>query len=155
MEIKTAEIVHTYPTEVWFEKDLFGTVHIKMQHMAPGVEPFTFISINYDYAYTSNSNQYYLVSEIAKVLGVDSIQERAWKPNLQWKEDMEDAASMDHAECYCYTCNKDKKDKFGFPRVMTRMIVCPECGNKRCPHATDHNMGCTNSNEPGQYGSRY
>lgn len=38
---------------------------------------------------------------------------------------------------------------------MTRMIVCALCGNKRCPHATDHEFDCTGSNEPGQPGSRY
>ena len=45
----------------------------------------------------------------------------------------------------CYTCTKDN----------SRMIVCELCGNKRCPHATDHNLACTNSNDPGQPGSRY
>ena len=35
------------------------------------------------------------------------------------------------------------------------MILCPKCGNKRCPHATDHENACTNSNEPGQPGSIY
>jgi len=38
---------------------------------------------------------------------------------------------------------------------MTGMILCPECGNKRCPKATDHNNACTNSNDVGQEGSRY
>jgi hypothetical protein len=38
---------------------------------------------------------------------------------------------------------------------QTRMIVCPRCGNKRCPHASDHRNACTNSNEPGQPGSVY
>lgn len=38
---------------------------------------------------------------------------------------------------------------------MVRMITCSTCGNKRCPHATDHNRTCTNSNEPGQAGSSY
>lgn len=33
------------------------------------------------------------------------------------------------------------------------MIVCETCGNKRCPHATDHRHACTDSNEPGQDGS--
>lgn len=33
--------------------------------------------------------------------------------------------------------------------------VCATCGNKRCPKATDHRLDCTNSNEPGQKGSRY
>jgi hypothetical protein len=50
--------------------------------------------------------------------------------------------------CYCYKC-ADNKTR------MTTMIVCPECGNKRCPKATDHNNECTNSNEVGQDGSRY
>lgn len=49
------------------------------------------------------------------------------------------------SDCWCWNCTQDR----------TRMIVCPTCGNKRCPHATDHNLPCTNSNEPGQEGSRY
>ncbi|WP_370905973.1 hypothetical protein [Citrobacter koseri] len=36
-----------------------------------------------------------------------------------------------------------------------RFVVCPECGNKRCPHANDHRNACTGSNEPGQIGSAY
>ena len=39
--------------------------------------------------------------------------------------------------------------------VLSQMVVCPNCGNKRCPKATDHTLECTNSNEPGQKGSRY
>ncbi|MGF4045750.1 hypothetical protein ACX800_09885 [Paenarthrobacter nitroguajacolicus] len=38
---------------------------------------------------------------------------------------------------------------------VNRMIVCPECGNKRCPRATSHDEECTASNDPGQEGSRY
>lgn len=38
---------------------------------------------------------------------------------------------------------------------FARMFLCPTCGNKRCPKATDHRLDCTNSNEPGQKGSRY
>lgn len=34
-----------------------------------------------------------------------------------------------------------------------RMILCPTCGNKRCPKASDHDLACTGSNEPGQPGS--
>jgi hypothetical protein len=34
-------------------------------------------------------------------------------------------------------------------------IVCEICGNKRCPHANDHRLECTNSNEAGQPGSAY
>lgn len=57
-------------------------------------------------------------------------------------------------ECYCYNCNIGRLVN-GIPYVLTRMIVCPTCGNKRCPHATDHMLACTNSNDPGQTGSRY
>lgn len=37
----------------------------------------------------------------------------------------------------------------------TIFIVCPLCGNKRCPKSTDHRLDCTNSNLPDQPGSRY
>lgn len=40
-------------------------------------------------------------------------------------------------------------------RFLPRMIVCPFCGNKRCPSATYHRNLCTGSNEPGQRGSVY
>lgn len=57
--------------------------------------------------------------------------------------------------CHCFNCNKDRKTEHGIPYTSTHMILCPTCGNKRCPHSTDHNLQCTNSNEPGQQGSRY
>lgn len=51
-------------------------------------------------------------------------------------------------DCWCRTCR---------PVTMSdmRFVVCPECGNKRCPHANDHRNDCTGSNEPGQVGSAY
>ena len=65
--------------------------------------------------------------------------------------------------CYCRKCCESRgegktvsltgKDitNIGF----NRMILCDLCGNKRCPHATDHKNPCTNSNETGQPGSVY
>jgi hypothetical protein len=50
--------------------------------------------------------------------------------------------------CHCATCEPQD-----FERM--RMITCALCGNKRCPHATDHRNDCTRSNEPGQPGSAY
>ena len=35
------------------------------------------------------------------------------------------------------------------------MILCPTCGNKRCPRANDHTNACSGSNQPGQVGSAY
>ncbi|EOZ1492611.1 hypothetical protein Q9Z36_004219 [Enterobacter asburiae] len=51
-------------------------------------------------------------------------------------------------DCSCLTCR---------PVTFTdsRFVVCPECGNKRCPHANDHRNACTGSNEPGQEGGAY
>ncbi|WP_369463401.1 hypothetical protein [Citrobacter braakii] len=51
-------------------------------------------------------------------------------------------------DCWCRTCR---------PVTMSdmRFVVCPDCGNKRCPHANDHRNDCTGSNEPGQTGSAY
>ena len=51
-------------------------------------------------------------------------------------------------DCWCRTCR---------PITLRdmRFVVCPECGNKRCPHANDHRNACTGSNEPGQEGSAY
>lgn len=85
MNIEQAEIVHIYPTEVWYEKDFFGTIHIRMQHMAPDMQPFTFIQIHYDYMYTSNGHQYDTVKKIGKMLGQEDIQERAWAMPEEWK----------------------------------------------------------------------
>lgn len=39
--------------------------------------------------------------------------------------------------------------------ILGRMFLCPFCGNKRCPKATDHRLDCTRSNDPGQPGSAY
>lgn len=58
--------------------------------------------------------------------------------------------------CDCHRCIKGRGETInGLPVTLMRMIVCSECGNKRCPHATDHRLACTNSNEPGQPGSVY
>ncbi|WP_233099127.1 hypothetical protein [Enterobacter hormaechei] len=56
--------------------------------------------------------------------------------------------ALNAPDCWCRTCR---------PITLTdmRFVVCPECGNKRCPHANDHRNACTGSNEPGQEGSAY
>ena len=85
MKIQAGELVHIYPTEVWFEKDFLGTIHVMIQHMAPDEKPFEFISIAYNYAYTSNSHQRDLVKKIGQLLGVEDIPERAWTMPDSWK----------------------------------------------------------------------
>lgn len=60
-------------------------------------------------------------------------------------------------KCGCHRCltERDERGPMGLPVTMSMMVTCPKCGNKRCPHATDHRHECTGSNEPGQKGSRY
>ena len=55
----------------------------------------------------------------------------------------------------CHRCLDGVRTEFGIPITATMMIVCPECGNKRCPKATDHEFKCTGSNDIGQAGSMY
>lgn len=47
--------------------------------------------------------------------------------------------------CWCATC---RPVSFG----DMRMVLCPVCGNKRCPRASNHVYACTGSNEVGQVG---
>lgn len=56
---------------------------------------------------------------------------------------VQDGNSPVTPDCWCRICR---------PVTMSdmRFVVCPECGNKRCPHANDHNNACTGSNEPGR-----
>jgi hypothetical protein len=64
------------------------------------------------------------------------------------------AEKQEPVACWCHKCNEGRKVN-GLPFSMTRMILCPDCGNKRCPKASNHTFQCTNSNEPNQAGSVY
>jgi hypothetical protein len=72
-----------------------------------------------------------------------------------------EATKMNDAECGCGTCDEAlRKAQFDadgdWPRYLSRfMILCPLCGNKRCPRATHHDNPCSGSNDPGQRGSQY
>ena len=56
-------------------------------------------------------------------------------------------AQADAEQCWCHKCNEGRLVN-GIPFAATQMIVCPICGNKRCPHASDHALACTASNDP-------
>lgn len=68
--------------------------------------------------------------------------------SLQKKAESIIGNSPANPDCWCRTCR---------PVVLNdmRFVVCPDCGNKRCPRANDHRNACTGSNEPGQEGSAY
>lgn len=57
--------------------------------------------------------------------------------------------SLAEGKCGCFDCITERGEK------AYHMVLCSICGNKRCPHATNHTLLCTDSNEPGQPGSRY
>ena len=82
----------------------------------------------------------------------------AWSESLRSDQQKADFPNDSQLEllvskiCHCRKCLEDRNDQI---TPMTRMIVCPICGNKRCPTANDHRNACTNSNEPGQPGSAY
>jgi hypothetical protein len=75
----------------------------------------------------------------------------------------------DEIDCWCFECRRDIPvadmrasantlpglQRSWFTEGNTRMFLCPECGNKRCPRATDHREPCSGSNDAGQLGSRY
>lgn len=67
------------------------------------------------------------------------------KEKGEWASQMKLAMDADCIDCF--------RKAGGFLRV--KMFLCPTCGNKRCPMATDHRLKCTGSNEPGQKGSIY
>lgn len=73
---------------------------------------------------------------------------------MSWISDMEAEAeralnSIREGKCGCHKCIR-MRDEFAY-----HMVVCSTCGNKRCPKASNHELACTNSNEPGQPGSVY
>jgi hypothetical protein len=56
--------------------------------------------------------------------------------------------------CWCFDCNDAPELGLSNPTMFT-MYLCPQCGNKRCPCASNHSNACTGSNDVGQPGSIY
>jgi len=82
------------------------------------------------------------------------------KKERNWKQEIPDNTNLrDLVNGNCGNCWKCKEEQVnanpGLIFVIQDMTACPECGNKRCPKASDHRNNCTGSNEPGQEGSIY
>ena len=61
-----------------------------------------------------------------------------------------------YPDCWRCAVERDERESDTWNHwAHSHMYVCPTCGNKRCPKATDHRLGCTGSNDPKQPGSRY
>jgi hypothetical protein len=65
--------------------------------------------------------------------------------------------------CGCLACQHERRQALPPDEIRLRFsgmdphfrFACEICGNKRCPHHTDHRLACTNSNATGQAGSAY
>jgi hypothetical protein len=60
-------------------------------------------------------------------------------------------------KCGCITCYEARTGgaRSFFTLDSGFRYACEICGNKRCPHHTNHELRCTGSNESGQKGSVY
>jgi hypothetical protein len=68
--------------------------------------------------------------------------------------DRVEAGADRYSTTCCHTC-RGKAIQAGASPLAIHMLLCPTCGNKRCPKASDHTLACTGSNAPGQPGSVY
>jgi Zn finger protein HypA/HybF involved in hydrogenase expression len=61
----------------------------------------------------------------------------------EYVQAVNDVAERDLKPCWCAACRP-------ITLADMRFIVCPTCGNKRCPRATSCAYKCSGSNEPNQ-----
>ena len=61
------------------------------------------------------------------------------------------------ADCGCLRCASARTVGLSFEEqaFLPHRFACEICGNKRCPHHTDHTLACSGSNATGQKGSVY
>jgi hypothetical protein len=76
----------------------------------------------------------------------DSLSDKGYELSTHEKQ-----AEFAMKRCGCHTCNPIDASN---PDTVY-MRLCPDCGNKRCPKATNHTNACTNSNDSNQEGSIY
>lgn len=59
--------------------------------------------------------------------------------------------------CLCIRCCAERRlpEEWRGSDLSNFRYACEVCGNKRCPHHSDHRNKCTGSNEPDQLGSVY
>jgi hypothetical protein len=64
-------------------------------------------------------------------------------------EEMMNKYPDDNCENQQFDCEKCRSEALAMAKYM---IVCKDCGNKRCPQALDHRYKCSKSNDVGQVG---
>jgi len=91
-------------------------------------------------------------ARLARIQGLVALEVAHEKAITALREALaEQPAQQESVNKYCcHLCFNKSGQVF-----LDRMILCPECGNKRCPKATHHSLACTKSNDLGQKGSIY
>ena len=85
-----------------------------------------------------------LRSALKRANGLAEHFERAWYLRGDEIEQLNAQPAQEPVAKYCCHVCFDKSSQ----TFLDRMILCSECGNKRCPKATNHALPCTNSNNP-------
>ena len=88
LSVPTAKIVKILKTDIWVEGDFFGGKHVVVQH--EGMEPFTYASFYYNYAYTSNAGIRDQANALAVSLGAtEPVQQRNREFGFPEKEEVD------------------------------------------------------------------
>lgn len=95
--------------------------------------------------HSTGAPEYIVCAELVRIAESAQLVDRS--PEMQ-RNPVDESPNLQSQQCWCRTC---------LPETLSevRMILCPNCSNKRCPHANDHRNTCTGSNEPGQPRSAY
>jgi hypothetical protein len=77
----------------------------------------------------------------------------ATEPGSTLEPDYDCPVHFAESECPCAACDPGLIIDGQPIGLASRMSVCPDCGNKRCPKAANHaRWECSGSNETGQVG---
>jgi hypothetical protein len=102
------------------------------------IRPITHGASGPDYKWGACYEHYQTISALEWLVSTDKINFHLCS-KLHIGEGSADAEVSDeyHAGCRCRHCLEEEGVSIWW------MVVCPECGNKRCPHASDHRNKCT------------
>lgn len=135
------QVVKIIPTKVWIESDIAGDRHVVVQHQDGKSQPFTFATFHYHYLYTDNHGTRSAAEQLARQLGaVDPVEHRFREiqpVGLHAFNELMLGKGWTVPACHCEACDTAANQGF-----RSRMSLCPQCGDKRCPYAAHHDNAC-------------
>ena len=57
-------------------------------------------------------------------------------------KDIDSMKSFVALDCWCAACDRAHAVANNMPPIPARINICPDCGDKRCPHAINHEDAC-------------